>query len=220
MHDERAKPRTPQHAPETSGRTIRWARFYDAASMLLTFGRAPAIRRTTVELAGLAPAEKVLDVGCGTGSLAIAVKAKAGATADVHGIDAAPEMIEVASRKAARRKVDVRFQVGLIEDIPFPDGQFDLALSTLMLHHLPDDLKRTGFAEIRRVLKPGGRFLAVDLASTGGGMFGHVMSLIGHKVAHDYVNSLIAMMKDAGFSDVEALETKHRQLAFIRARAQ
>lgn len=220
MHDERAKPGGPGRAPETSGKTITWARFYDAASLLLTFGRAPAIRRTTVELANVASGEKVLDVGCGTGSLAIAVKAKAGAAAEVHGIDAAPEMIDVASRKAAGRKVDVRFQVGLVEDIPFPDGNFDLAMSTLMLHHLPDDLKRTGLAEIRRVLKPGGRLLAVDMASTGHGIFGHVMSLIGHKIAHDYVDGLMAMMRDAGFSYVEALDTKHNQLAFIRAKAQ
>ncbi len=162
----------------------------------------------------------MLDVGCGTGSLAIAVKTKAGPTTEVHGIDAAPEMIDVASRKAAGRKVDVRFQVGLIEDIPYPDDEFDLVLSTLMLHHLPHDLKRTGFAEIRRVLKPGGRLLAVDMASTGHGIIGHLMSLIGHQIAHGYVADLMAMMNDSGFSEVEALDTKHRQLAFIEARAQ
>ena len=218
-HPDTVRSQGPEPAPETSGRTIRWARFYDAVSWLVSFGKAPAIRKTTVELAEVAPGEKVLDVGCGTGSLAIAVKAKAGPAGDVHGIDAAPEMIGVARRKAARKKVDVRFQVGLIEDIPFPDDQFDLALNSFVLHHLPDDLKRTGFSQIRRVLKPGGRFLAVDLASTGDGIIGHLFSLFGHKVAPDYVGNLMAMIKDAGFSEVEALETKYRQLAFIRARA-
>jgi ubiquinone/menaquinone biosynthesis C-methylase UbiE len=51
----------------------------------------------------------------------------------------------------------------LIEDIPFPDGRFDVVVSSLMLHHLPKDLKQQGIAEISRVLKPGGRFVAVDI---------------------------------------------------------
>lgn len=218
-HPDAVSSQGPEPAPETSGRAIRWARFYDAVYWLVSFGKGPAIRKTTVELAEAAPGEKVLDVGCGTGSLAIAVKAKAGAAGEVHGIDAAPEMIGVARRKAASKGADVSFHVGLIEDIPFPDDQFDLALNSFVLHHLPDDLKRTGFAQIRRVLKPGGRFLAVDLASTGDGIVGHLFSLFGHKTADDYVESLMAMMKDAGFSEVEALETMYKQLAFIRARA-
>jgi demethylmenaquinone methyltransferase/2-methoxy-6-polyprenyl-1,4-benzoquinol methylase/phosphoethanolamine N-methyltransferase len=93
----------------------------------------------------------------------MAAKVRAGADGDVHGIDAAPEMILEAERKAAERQLDVGFQVGLIEDIPLPDGRFDVVLSSLMLHHLPKDLKRRGIAEISRVLKPGGRFVAVDI---------------------------------------------------------
>ena len=119
----------------------------------------------TLELSEVRPGQKLLDVGCGTGSLAIVAKAKAGPDGEVHGIDAAPGMIKVALRKADNAGTDVRFQVGLIEGIPFPDDQFDLALSTFMLHHLPDDLKRKGFAEIYRVLKPGGHFLTVDFGA-------------------------------------------------------
>jgi ubiquinone/menaquinone biosynthesis C-methylase UbiE len=72
-------------------------------------------------------------------------------------------MIRVAERKAAERQIDVRYQVGLIEEIPFPDCQFDVVVSSLMLHHLPRDLKRRGVAEISRVLRPDGRFVAVDV---------------------------------------------------------
>ena len=120
-------------------------------------------RRWTLDLAAVARGHCVLDVGCGTGTLTMALKAQAGTAGEVHGIDAAPEMIQEADRKAAEKELDIRYHVGLIEDMPFPDGKFDVVLSSLMLHHLPTDLKRRGIAEISRVLKPGGRLVAVDI---------------------------------------------------------
>ena len=90
-------------------------------------------------------------------------RARAAADGEVHGNDAAPEMIQEAQRKADEKKLDIQYQVGLIEDVPYPDDKFDVVLSSLMLHHLPRDLKRRGIAEIARVLKPGGRFFAVDV---------------------------------------------------------
>jgi ubiquinone/menaquinone biosynthesis C-methylase UbiE len=216
------EPPASQRAPKTSGRTIRyWTRFYDVFSWLISLGQVPAIRRTALQVAQVAPGDKVLDVGCGTGSLAIAAKGKAGLDGEVHGIDAAPEMIEVARRKAAKKGVDVGFQVGLIEEIPFPDGHFDIALNTFVLHHLPHDLKRKGFAEIRRVLKPGGRFLVADLAGRSDSLIGHLMSLlIGHHMIHGDVADLTAMLKDAGFTDVEEIKTKHKPILFVRGKAE
>src|SRR3990172_10022238 len=110
----------------TEGKTIGWARYYDAASWLLSFGQIGRIRRQILEAADVKPHEKVLDVGCGTGTLALAVKERLGAGGEVHGIDAAPQMIGVARKKAAKQGADVDFRVALIEDIPFEDGRFDL----------------------------------------------------------------------------------------------
>lgn len=207
-------------APKTRGRVIRWAQWYDAVTWLLTMGREPAIRKMTLKLAKIRPGESVLDVGCGTGTLTIAAKTKAGPEGRVDGIDAAPEMIAVARRKAGKRGAGVDFQAALIEEIPFPDGAFDAVLSSLMLHHLPEDVKRAGFGEIRRVLKPGGRFLAIDIGPAGGGFAGHVIgALTGHLHGHGEFSGLAAMLSGAGFTDVESGRTKFGPLWFVRATA-
>src|ERR671935_123957 len=106
----------------------------------------------------------------------------------------------------------------LNEALPFPVATFDLVTSSLMLHHLPDDLKRTGLAEIRRVLKPGGRFLALDFAAHSHSPLGHLLSIFGHARGESMVDKLMPLLKDAGFSEVEGIPTRHKNLAFIRAR--
>ncbi len=203
-------------APQTAGRVIHWARWYDLLGRVISLGRDKAVREKLVELAAPAPGENVLDVGCGTGTLAIALKSKVG-MGEVHGIDASPQMIDIAKEKAAKAGCAIDFQIALIEAIPFPDGSFDLVTSSLMLHHLPDDLKRTGFGEIQRVLKPGGRFLAMDFAAHNHSPLGHLLAVFGHSRGENMVDKLAPMLKDAGFSDVQAMPTRHKNFAFIRA---
>jgi ubiquinone/menaquinone biosynthesis C-methylase UbiE len=204
-------------APQTAGRVLHRARWYDLFGRVISFGRDKAIREKLIELAAPAPGEKVLDVGCGTGTLALALRLSVG-TGEVHGIDASPEMIEVAKEKAAKVGSDIDFQVALIEAIPFPAATFDLVTSSLMLHHLPDDLKRTGLAEIRRVLKPGGRFMAMDYAAHNHSPLGHLLSIFGHSRGESMVDKPMPMLKDADFSEVEGIPTRHKNFAFIRAR--
>jgi demethylmenaquinone methyltransferase/2-methoxy-6-polyprenyl-1,4-benzoquinol methylase/phosphoethanolamine N-methyltransferase len=171
-----------------------------------------------VELAGIAPGERILDVGCGPGRLAILAGSVAGPRAEVCGIDPAPEMVALARHNAARAGVGVRFEVGVIEALPYPDNRFDLVLSSLMLHHLPDDLKRRGLAEVRRVLRPGGRLLAVDFGATPGGGLGHLLCVLGLREGRDHAERLLEMVREAGFERAEMGPVGQRAFMFVRGR--
>jgi ubiquinone/menaquinone biosynthesis C-methylase UbiE len=175
-------------------------------SRLLSFGRLTALHRRIVELAGITPGERILDVGCGPGRLAILGGRVAGPSGEACGIDPAPEMIELARRNAARAHVPTRFEVGVIEALPYPDHRFDVVSSSLMLHHLPEDLKRRGLAEVRRVLKPAGPTEGI----------GHLLCVLRLRTGWDHAERLSEMLRRAGFDAVEFGPTGHRGLAFVR----
>jgi ubiquinone/menaquinone biosynthesis C-methylase UbiE len=138
------------------------AAYYDLVMVLLTLGRERTLRRMTLDLAQLKPGDKVLEIGCGTGTLTLAIKARVGVAGEAAGIDIAPEMVAVASRKAIRKGVDASFQVASIENIPFPDNRFDAVMCSFMIFHMPDAVRRKGFAEIYRTLKSGGFLFIID----------------------------------------------------------
>src|SRR5437879_13713515 len=104
-------------------------------------GREGAFREKVLRLARLQPGEAVLDVGCGTGTLAIAAKRQVGPTGTVYGVDASPEMLARAGKKARKAGVEIFFKNGLVEALPFPDAHFAAVLSTVMLHQLPRRLR-------------------------------------------------------------------------------
>jgi demethylmenaquinone methyltransferase/2-methoxy-6-polyprenyl-1,4-benzoquinol methylase/phosphoethanolamine N-methyltransferase len=210
---------THEHAPHTEGRTIRWAHSYDALVSVMTLGKAQEIRKATAEIAQIKIGDKVLDVGCGTGDLTFAAKDRAGLAGEVHGIDASPEMIEVAQRKVSQTGTKINFQVDVIEKMSFPDHYFDVVLSSLMMHHLPNDLKRRGLGEIRRVLKPGGRLVIVDFRRPNTFTEHVLTALLLHGGMQSGVQDLPALMRDAGFSNIETGNVKFMMLGFARGQA-
>src|SRR5262249_54572782 len=133
------------------------------------------LHRRLLARAAIAPGEHVLDVGCGPGRLSLAAAQAAGATGETLGIDLSSEMIALATQKAARAGSTARFQLASIDAIPASDGHFDVVLASLMLHHLSPELQPRGLAEVRRVLKPNGRFVALDFSATPHHGVGHLL---------------------------------------------
>lgn len=137
---------------------------------LLTRLYDPVVRRTTREAefkrrliaqAGPAPGSRVLDLGCGTGTLALMVK-RAQPGVQVVGIDPDPEILARARAKARDAGVEIQLDQGFSTDLPYEDEAFDAVLSTLVLHHLTGPDKRRSLTEIARVLRPGGELHVAD----------------------------------------------------------
>lgn len=205
-------------ARRTPGLILHSAARYDLLVWLFTLGRERAFRERMLRLARLRPGEVVLDVGCGTGTLAILAGRQVGPTGAVYGIDASPEMIERTTRKARRQGARVMFKVGAAQALPFPNAQLDVVLTTLMLHHLPRPSRQQLAREIRRVLKPGGRVLAVDFGEGGQGrkrLLRHLHRPHGHTKLED----MVALLSEAGLTIVESGAVGMKNLQFVCATA-
>src|SRR5690349_4485347 len=202
---------------QTEGALIRWAPYYDFVTNLMTLGQARRLRIATVNHALIVPGDSVLDVGCGTGEVTIAAKARA-KQGKVYGIDPAPEMIAVARNKAARKKLDIDFRVGVIESLPFADASMDVVTSSLMMQHLPEQLKARGLAEIYRVLKPGGRLLIADFMRPTGAFLNHLfIAFTRHQRLQKGIEDLQGLLNDAGFRQITQAEEKVLVIGFLRA---
>jgi ubiquinone/menaquinone biosynthesis C-methylase UbiE len=198
----------------TPGLVLHWAARYDLLIWLLTFGREQALRQKLVRLARLKPGESVLDVGCGTGTLAIAAKRQVGPEGSVAGLDASPEMIARAAKKAKKAGIEVTFQEGPAQALPFPEAQFDVVLMTVMLHHLPRKVRQVATGEARRVLKPGGRVLAVEFGASR-----EKKGILDHLHRHGQISprDTIALLSEAGFSILESGAVGTSNLHFVLA---
>jgi ubiquinone/menaquinone biosynthesis C-methylase UbiE len=199
---------------------IHRARRYDLFVALLTLGRAGALRDRTIALVGVAPGEDVLEVGCGTGEVTMRAKAGTGPTGSVAGIDPAPEMIAVARDKAAQAGVEIDYRVAAVEALPFLAATFDVVVSSLMLHHLPEDLKPRALAEIRRVLKPGGRLVVIDFKRPTSRLERLAPVWLLHRSVeeHSSLQQLPALLTAAGFSTIELRDTGVGYLGCVQAR--
>ncbi|MEA2625099.1 MAG: hypothetical protein QOD06_1144 [Candidatus Binatota bacterium] len=196
-------------------------RFYD--SFLKLFDEEP-MRRALVRQAGVRPGHRVLDVGCGTGTLAIRLK-QACPDAIVAGIDGDPDVLAIAHRKISQAHVGVELSRALADELPFPPASFDRVVTSLVFHHLPTDTKRRTLARVRECLRPGGELHVADWGEAEDRLmrfaFLGIQLLDGFATTSDNVRGrLMPLMSEAGFQSVtetHRARTPFGSFSFYRA---
>jgi ubiquinone/menaquinone biosynthesis C-methylase UbiE len=185
---------------------------YDSYMKKVTLGREHVLREETVNLAQVKAGDCVLEIGCGTGTLTLAAKRKAGAAGKVFGIDVIPGMIELSQRKAAQAGENITFQSGSIDDIPFPANQFDVVMCSFMIFHMPESVRRKGIAEIHRVLKPQGWLFVLDMALPAQPLPRAIAKMLFSGMLEHELQELRPLMESSGFSNIEIAPAKFRVL--------
>ena len=207
---------TPQRSfLPAAGRDI-FLPLYDPLTRLFGFD---SVREALLQQADLQPNHRVLDVGCGTGTLAVAIKQRHGQT-DVTALDPDPKALARAKSKAARAGVTVQFDQGFSDALPYADSSFDRVISSLMFHHLSRTVKEGTLLEVVRVLKPGGELHLLDFTGSHG--HGRLAQLIHPQQAlkDSAEDRVVVLMREAGLREPQVVirrKTLFGPLAFYRA---
>ena len=183
--------------------------YYDVVVGATT--RERRFKQALIAQARIEPGQRVLDLACGTGTLAIWIK-QSQPRSDVTGVDGDPAILSLARRKARRAGVSVQFDHALSCQLPYPTAHFDRVLSSLFFHHLLwEDKVRTAH-ELFRVLKPGAVLHVADWGRAGNplmrGLFLFIQLLDGFDNTRDNVSGkLITLFENAGFTAVSERQT-------------
>jgi ubiquinone/menaquinone biosynthesis C-methylase UbiE len=197
-------------------------RLYDPVVGLTS--RERRFKELLVDQAAPEAGQRILDLGCGTGTLAIQVKQRQ-PDADVVGLDADPAMLSQAREKAGRAGVELTLTEGMSNELPFEDGSFDRVLSTLFFHHLDPEPKRQTVREIARVLRKGGELHVADWGRPSDPVM--AVAFLGIRLLDGFENTaenargeLPAIFEEAGLERAEQtdrLRTVLGTLALYRA---
>jgi ubiquinone/menaquinone biosynthesis C-methylase UbiE len=163
-----------------------------------------AARALLLEQAAVRPGHRVLDIGCGTGSLLVLIKSKH-PNVEAVGLDPDPRALERARRKARRAAFSIQLDQGFSDELPYPEGAFDRVFSSFMLHHLEAAEKETTLREVRRVLRPGARFHLLDFATPDSDSAGPLARRLhsSHRLKDNSDEQILSLMRRAGLSDAK-----------------
>jgi ubiquinone/menaquinone biosynthesis C-methylase UbiE len=200
--------------------SFRWLTpLYDP---LLKWGmREETFKRMLIAQANIHRGSRVLDLGCGTGTLTILVKQTI-PSADVIGVDGDPEVLKIAGQKATQARVSIDWDHAMAYALPYPDCSFDRVLSSLVIHHLTSEDKRRAFQEIFRVLRPNGEFHIVDFGPPHGLGTLLMSKVMRHleETKDNFDGKLPAILSTAGFiavSQTASLASIFGPISLIRS---
>ncbi len=186
--------------------------------------RERTVKAALIAQANFSAGQRVLDLACGTGTLAIWIKQQC-PQATVVGIDGEKKILAIASRKAQVANASVQFDHGLSYRLPYPDAHFDRVVSSLFFHHLSWHDKQRTARELFRVLRPGGELHVADWGRATGPLmragFVAVQLLDGFRNTKDNLaGRLVELFRDAQFvqsSQTRTFSTVFGTLALYRA---
>lgn len=202
--------------PAEPGALIRWPRRYDLLVGAALAGRGGRVRSQIADALSLNPGQDVLDFGCGTGTLTLTLAGRVGPDGSTAGIDASPEMISLAIRKAESKGIAIRFDVAAAQSVPFADSSFDAAATSLMIHHLPRGDRIVALQEILRVLRPGGRLVIAEFQSPSNPVGRRLTEhLLGHSMASNELHDIQDLAATAGFIDIRRSPTAAPWLGLV-----
>jgi ubiquinone/menaquinone biosynthesis C-methylase UbiE len=178
---------------------------YDPLVRLLGGERA---RRELINQARIEDRHRVLDIGCGTGTLVMMLKKQFPAV-EVAGVDPDEKALRRAKTKATRAGVSLQLDQGFADELPYEDSSFDRVLSSLMFHHLEEQDREKMLREAQRILKPAGSFHLVDFAGGDDAKQGFLAGLLH---SHDQLKDnsaerITQLLTAAGFSDARKIKS-------------
>ncbi len=182
---------------------LRWLTpLYDP--LIQRFMREGTFKRRLIERAQIEPGQRVLDLGCGTGTLIVMLKTL-DTEAEVTGVDGDIQVLNRARAKAERAASEIQWECGLAFALPYANQSFDCVLTSLMLHHLTSNNKRRTFREVRRVLRPGGKLHIADFGQPHSPLVKPVTQMLARlEEATDNLNGLLpVMLAESGFAQAE-----------------
>lgn len=208
---------------------------YDRVNTVLSFGIHYYWRNKTVALSGAKPGDKVIDCATGTGDLAIEFKKKVGSDGYVMGTDFCAPMIEHAPKKAAKKDLEIDFEVADAMDLPYADNRFDVASIAFGIRNVDKPVR--ALQEMGRVVKPNGTVVVLEFGQPSGVMkypyrfySNYVMPIVGgwlagNREAYTYLpetsaafpagDKFLALMDDSGVFKAREANKLNAGIAYV-----
>src|SRR3990170_5260340 len=189
--------------------------FYDSIIKIFAF------EKFYQKIAKQIPPDKtvqILDVGCGTANLAIAIK-KRSPNAEILGIDPDEKILKIAKEKIQKEKLNIKLVKAFAQKLPLKQNSFDYVVSSFAIHHIPSHLKNQAFYEMYRVLRSGGTILIIDIGKPKNllaKIAGTALSFF-EAVGPNLWGYIPKALKEVGFDNVKEIESKFGLISFYKA---